>query len=142
MPVTGRKPKPDEQKRNRHKPTYDWLEVPDVPFAGGPKLPARRTDGRAWPTRTKRWWAAISSMPHCVTWTETDWEYAIDTAYVHAEFASGDMRVAAELRNREKLLGNTFDSRRDLRIRYVTRTEEREEAAGVSSLDEYRAALA
>ena len=142
MPVTGRKPKPDEQKRNRHKPTYDWVEVLDEPFSGGPKLPAKRTDGRAWPARTKRWWAAISAMPHCVTWTETDWEYAIDTAYVHAEFATGDMRQAAELRNREKLLGNTFDSRRDLRIRYVTLTEEREEAAGVSSLDDYRAALA
>lgn len=142
MGVPGTKPKPDGQKRHRVKPTYEWLEVPDEPFTGGPKLPAKRTDGRAWPARTKRWWSAISSMPHCVAWTETDWEYAIDTAYVHAEFATGDMRQAAELRNREKLLGNTLDSRRDLRIRYVTLTEEREEAAGVASLADYRAALA
>ena len=142
MPVAGRKPKPDDQKRNRHKPTYDWVEVPDLPFSGGPKLPVKRTEGRAWPVRTKRWWAVISAMPHCAIWTDADWEYALDTAYVHAEFASGDMRQAAELRNREKLLGNTFDSRRDLRIRYVTLTEEREEAAGVASLADYRAALA
>jgi hypothetical protein len=80
-------------------------------------------------------------MPHCVVWTQSDWEYAIDTAYVHATFASGDMRAATELRNREKLLGNTFDSRRDLRIRYVNPAEEHEEPAGVASLDEYRAAL-
>ncbi len=142
MTVRGTKPKPDGQKRNRVKPTFEWTEVPDVPFEGAPKLPARWTEGRAWPARTKRWWAAISSMPHCVLWAEPDWEYAIDTAFVHAQFASGDMRVAAELRNREKLLGNTFDSRRDLRIRYVSPTDEHEEPAGVASLDEYRAALA
>ena len=70
-----------------------------------------------------------------------DWQYALDTAQVHAQFASGNMRMATELRNREKLLGNTFDSRRGLRIRYVSPAEEHEEAAGVASLDEYRAAL-
>lgn len=141
MPVVGRKPKPEGQKRNRVKPTYEWTEVADVPFGDGPKLPARWLDGRAWPARTKRWWAVISTMPHCVVWTPTDWEYALDTAFVHAQFASGDMRMATELRNREKLLGNTFDSRRDLRIRYVTPADDREETASVASLDEYRAAL-
>jgi hypothetical protein len=79
-------------------------------------------------------------MPHCVLWSETDWEYAVDTAQVHAQFSTGDMRVAAELRNREKLLGNTFDARRDLRIRYVDPNRP-EEPAGVTSLDDYRAAL-
>ena len=140
MPVTGRKPKPEGQKRNRVKPTYEWTEVPDVPFIGGPKLPAKRAEGKAWPARTKRWWDAISTMPHCVLWTPTDWEYAIDTALVAAEFHAGDMRLAAELGRREKLLGNTFDSRRDLRIRYV-QSEESEEHAGVTSLEDYRAAL-
>ena len=36
-------------------------------------------------------------------------------------------RLASELRNREKVLGTTIDSRRDLRIRY---TEPRVVAAG------------
>lgn len=141
MPVPGTKPKPDGQKRNRVKPTFEWTEVPDIPFSGGPALPSRCAEGKAWPVRTKRWWAAISTMPHCVLWTPTDWEYAIDTALVAAEFHAGDMRLAGELRNREKLLGNTFDSRRDLRIRYV-QPEQFEEHAGVTSIDDYRAALA
>lgn len=79
-------------------------------------------------------------MPHCVLWSETDWAYALDTAQVHAKFSTGDMRVAAELRNREKLLGNTFDSRRDLRIRYVDANHQ-DEPAGVTNIGDYRAAL-
>lgn len=142
MAVAGRKPKPDGLKRNNHKPTYDWTEVPDVPFEGGRKLPARWLEGRSWPTRTKQWWSALSSMPHCVLWSDADWQYAIDTAYVHAAFAKGDMRVAAELRNREKLLGNTLDSRRDIRIRYVDPNAPAvEDDASVTAIADYRAML-
>jgi len=142
MTVRGTKPKPDGQKRNRHKPTFEWVEVPDVPFRDGPKLPARQPGGKAWPAWTKRWWAAISSMPHCLLWDESDWAYAFDTAIVAARFhADGDIRSAAELRNREKLLGNTFDSRRDLRIRYVADHAEPDEAAGVTRIDDYRSAV-
>lgn len=79
-------------------------------------------------------------MPHCVLWNEADWEYALDVAHVHARFDEGDMRVAAEVRNREKLLGNTFDSRRDLRIRYVS-VSTPGEAADVTRIDDYRAAV-
>jgi hypothetical protein len=140
LAVPGTKPKPDGQKRNRVKPTFEWTEVPNRPFRGAPRLPARQANGMAWPARTKKWWSAISRMPHCVLWAETDWEYAVDTAQVHAQFSAGDMRMAAELRNREKLLGNTFDARRDLRIRYVDPNRP-EEPAGVTSLDDYRAAL-
>lgn len=141
MPVAGRKPKPEGQKRNRHQPTYDWVEVPDQPFEGGPKLPARTPEGVAWPARTKKWWTAISTMPHCVMWGAADWEFALDAAQMHARFAAGDMRVATELRNREQRLGNTLDARRDLRIRYVPATAELEEAADVTRIDDYRAAL-
>jgi hypothetical protein len=142
VPVTGRKPKPEDQRRNHHKPTYEWVEVPDVPFKGAPKLAPRQPNGEAWPTRTKQWWAAVSSMPHCVLWTETDWQYAFDTALVAAKFHNGEMRMAAELRNREKLLGNTFDSRRDLRIRYVDPAPAESVPTGkVSSLEDRRRRL-
>ncbi len=105
-------------------------------------MPARWLEGRAWPARTKAWWAALSSMPHCVLWTKADWQYAIDTAYVHATFAAGDMRAATELRNREKLLGNTFDSRRDIRVRYVDPAAGAvEDDASVTAIADYRAML-
>ena len=58
-------------------------------------------------------------MPHCVLWTATDWGFALDTARLHAAFSRGDMARAQELRVRERTMGTTMDSRRDLRIRYV-----------------------
>lgn len=38
MPMVGRKPKPDGQKRNRVPPTHEWIEVVDKPYRG--KVPA------------------------------------------------------------------------------------------------------
>ena len=46
-----------------------------------------------------------------------------------ARIPGGPIGLATELRNREKALGTTIDSRRDLRIRY---TETRVVAAGRS----------
>ena len=43
---------------------------------------------------------------------------------------------ASELRNREKVLGATIDSRRDLRIRYTEPASS--PPAGVTNLDQYR----
>jgi hypothetical protein len=143
MPVTGRKPKPEGQKRNRVKPVYDWVEVKDVPFSEPHKLaPCPRWLGR-WPEATKRWWKLISTMPHCVLWSESDWSFAQDTALVAARFHEGDMRAAAELRNREKVLGTTVDYRRDLRIRYVSEVEDDEASpATVTQMDRYRQQMA
>lgn len=138
MPVAGRKPKPDGQKRNRMAPTHEWVEVLDVPFEGGPELP----EDQGWPAMTRRWWRAVSSMPHCALWTETDWGFAFDTALVAAKLHGGDVRAATELRNREKVLGTTVDYRRDLRIRYVDSKPTAEEAAaGVTDLASYRDAI-
>jgi hypothetical protein len=117
MPVAGRKPRESGQIRHRKTPAHDWVEVEDVPYAGDvPDLPDR-TDG--WPAVTVQWWAAVSRMPHCVLWTDADWRFAIDTALVAAMFHEGSFRAATELRNREKVMGTTYDSRRDLRIRYI-----------------------
>jgi hypothetical protein len=120
--MRGAKRKPEGQAVTRHKPAVEWTSVPDVPFSG-PKLPTRRSDGRPWPTWTKRWWKAISSMPHAALFSEADWEYAFATAAIAAIFHEAGPReivsAAAELRQREKVLGTTVDARRDLRIRYV-----------------------
>lgn len=137
MPVAGRKPKPEGQAINRNKPTTEWVEVPDLPFAGGPKLPRTQPDGRSWPAWTKRWWATVSTMPHCSLWTDADWEFAMDTAALKAKFhTDGGAGLATEIRNREKVLGTTVDYRRDLRIRYVD--PKPVELAPVSSIDDYR----
>lgn len=138
MPVAGRKPKPDGQAVNRNKPTHDWVEVVEVPFAEPRKLPKTQPDGRPWPAWTRRWWGVVSTMPHCSLWTESDWEFAYDTAALKATFhAEGGTGLATEIRNREKVLGTTADYRRDLRIRYVPKPTE-EPPAEVTKLDDYR----
>lgn len=126
MAITGRKPK--DEKVTRHPLTHDWVDVPDVPFRGCecpepggpgcggahiPKCPSRRI-------ATKQWWTGVTAMPHCVLWSPMDWQYALDTARIHAAFAGGDFARAAELRIRERIMGTTVEARRDLRIRYVS----------------------
>lgn len=142
MPVSGRKPKPEGQKRNRVKPVHDWTEVVDVPFTGAPRLPKARPDGRSWPKWTRDWWAAVSTMPHCRIWSAGDWRFAIETAAVVAEMHEGNPRLAGEVRNREKVLGTTVDFRRDLRIRYVPELAEEPGPTGnVTEIDGYRDAV-
>src|SRR5690606_38529589 len=113
MPASGAKPKPDGQKVNRVQPVHEWVEVPSVPYEGEGPSPGRL------PNATKRWWEVVSSMPHCVLWDAGDWQFAMDTAPTHAAFSRGGMARAQELRVRERAMGTTMDSRRDLRIRYV-----------------------
>lgn len=139
MPVAGRKPKPEGQARNRNAPTHDWTEVPDVAFVGAPKLPTKMPNGMPWSSATRAWWKTISAMPHCSLWTESDWQFALDTAFIAGIFhLQGDKGYATELRNREKVLGTTADYRRDLRIRYVAPKVESEAPAEVTKLDDYR----
>lgn len=135
MPVPGRKPKPEGQAVNRNKPTHDWTELANLPYAGDvPDLPRRKG---GWPARTKRKWAAWSSMPHCALWSASEWDFAIDTLELAAQFHEGESRVATELRNRERVLGTTADFLRDLRIRYVEPVEV-ERPAEVTNLADYR----
>ena len=145
MPVPGRKEKPAEERRNRMPPTHEWTEVERIPYDGpAPRLPQRwgvdPEEGirvrLQWPARTRRWWDVVSAMPHCILWTDADWEFALEVAEVHARFIEG--ANGSELRIREKILGLTMDARRDLRIRYVDPKPETTRAAGVTNLDDYR----
>lgn len=140
-PSPGRKPKPEGQARHRGKPTVEWTEIPDVPFAGKiPALPKRR-DSKTWPERAKKKWAVWSRMPHCSIWTAADWEFALDTIEIVAQFYEGDSKLSTELRNREKLLGTTVDFRRDLRIRYIDPTVKEPATEDVTNIDDYRERL-
>ncbi len=138
MATRGAKPKEDRAQVRHRVPQAEgteWREVVDVPFGGGPPLPARPTGwssedpstkerdlaDRVWPEWTERWWNAIRTMPHCALWTPTDWEAAFSVAEAHARFVEGwkGCATGAELRIKEKAIGTTHDARRDLRIRYV-----------------------
>jgi hypothetical protein len=157
MGLAGRKPKEDRTLVRNRNTVADWTEYPNVPFEDGPPLSSRpqtastddpnaaTRDIMFWPAATKRWWKAISRMPHAVAWSETDWEFATATAEIHARFVEGWKGASgAELRMREKLMGVYADARRDLRIRYVdppTAAERRKaqaDAEGVAHISDYR----
>lgn len=150
MGAVGRKPKEDRSQVVHKNPTYQFTEYPNVPNPNPPELRPRATGGVSvmavgaandsdYPEATKGWWRAISRMPHTVDWTETDWEYAMDTAEVHARtMEAWRGYTGAELRQREKLLGNTMDARRDLRIKYVDPPTDQPLPADVPRLDDYR----
>lgn len=129
MPLPGTKPS-DRPVRRANKPTHEWAEIDAVPFEDAPALPGR------WSARVLRWWTSVSRMPHCVLWAESDWQFAMDTAHVAKAFYAGNMKAATELRRREKVMGTTVDSRRDLRIRYVE--PKGELPADIPSLADYR----
>ncbi len=137
MPAVGTKPKPEGQAVHRNKPVIDWIEVPDVPFTGGPRLPYKRANGQTWHPFTRRWWGVVSKMPHCVLWGEEDWELALETAEIKDAFNNGGLSYAAEIRLREKLMGTTLDSKRDLRIKLVPVSPA--VALAVARIDDYRA---
>lgn len=114
MAVRGRPLK--DNAVTRHVPQHSYLNVPNVPYT--PTEEEARCPSRA--AATRRWWAVVSTMPHCRLWGAGEWEFARATAYVHATFiASGGKVGAKELRDREKAMGTTEDARRALRIRYV-----------------------
>ena len=105
--------------------TADWTDVPDTPFPGPspdlPRLPGRRR----WHDMVVQWWEQVRSMPHCVLWQPTDWQFAVETAFMKQQFwvdySAGEMKgtTATEIRRREDQLGTTGEARRKLRIRYV-----------------------
>ena len=133
MPSVGRKPKSELERRNRHQPVNDWLEVLNLPYDGPVPDPGRL------PARTRRWWAVVSVMPHCVLWEPSDWLFALETAQVHAAWVrTGQATLGSEMRRREGMLGLTWEQRRDLRIRYVDGVEEEEAPTPVSIADRRR----
>ena len=149
MPVTGPKPS-GRQLASRMPHKTDWTEVVNVPYDGDrPELPASRQvmnpkgELQEWPLekRTLDWWQAVSTMPHCVLWSKSDWMFAVDTAMVHADAAHGKTTAMAELRMREKIMGTTVDARRDLRIRYIDPEPNAPEIAVVANFSERRQKL-
>lgn len=126
MPVRGTKPK--EHHRHRNVSVHEWTEIEDVPFVGpvpvslpADRLISDRNGASVVPllAATSQWWAAVARMPHCSLWAESDWQFALASALVADLAFRGVTSAATELRQREKVLGTTVDSRRDLRIRYV-----------------------
>lgn len=127
MPRVGRAPKEDATRRRTNSPD-EWLDVPNVPYRGKkPRLPATRATKGAmgamvdvpYLAETREWWRVISSMPHAALWDAADWQFALATAVIADQAFSGSVSAASHLLMRGKILGDTSDARRALRIRYT-----------------------
>jgi hypothetical protein len=133
------KAKPTGAARFRGPRVHDWVEVVDVPFDGGPRLPPRRRGGQPWRDGIEQKWNSWRSIPHAVLWAGADWQYALDTAELAAPAFQKDTKVGAmaELRLREKTMGTTWAARQDMRIRYVAPVDECS-PTHVTRLEDYR----
>lgn len=156
MGLPGTKPVADRtqvRRTNKAEPGAEWREVVDVPH-DGPELPTRaRSAAYAedkpgsglcvdWPDETLAWWEDVRTMPHAALWTPAEWRTAYAAAETHARFVEGwkGCATGAELRQREKQLGMTYDARRDLRIKYVAvpKDDAGQLPDNVAKLDDFR----
>jgi len=122
MPVRGRPAKDPDQRVNRMPLQHEFQRVLNVPYV--PTKEQARCPVAGAKTATRRWWAMVSTMPHCINWTEGEWEFARATAFIHDRFMNDRPTLGKELRDRERVMGTTEDARRALKIRYVSAVED------------------
>lgn len=126
MAGRGPAPKNPSQRARRNKDVINLREY-QVPRTEQPSLPTiyvtvEKEDGTFgrqkfnWPTRTRRWWKMWAESPLSPDFSDADWEFLLDTAYIHARFWNGDIKLAPELRLRVAKFGATPEDRARLRI--------------------------
>lgn len=112
MAGRGPAPKDPAKRRRRNTPTVPTTVVTPDDVLRGPELP----DGQEWPERTRAWWHTWRCSAQAQTMTDTDWDFLLDTALLHAAMWLGNGAVAAELRLRVAKFGATPEDRARLRI--------------------------
>lgn len=119
-PAPGANPnsKPDHARARRNKPAGPELRVIHTEAAPQPPLPAGD-----WHPQTIEWWAMWRDSPLAPEFTANDWSELLDTAVIHSGFWAGDMKLAAELRQRVAKFGATPEDRARLRIQFAQADE-------------------
>lgn len=113
--MAGRGPAPKPVRSRPNDTARREAEMVKVAADGtmrGPDLP----DGITWTARTSAWWLTWRMSPMAVTFTDTDWDFLLDTAMLHNELWSGNTGVAAELRLRVAKFGSTPEDRMRLKL--------------------------
>lgn len=96
-----------------------------IPFIPGaqPDLPQMTKDDPdlgsvvvPWHPQTIEWWAMWGRAAQSDSFTESDWSYMLETAFLHHQFWSGDTKQAPELRLRQAKFGATPEDRARLRM--------------------------
>lgn len=102
----------DPANRRRTNKTPEHRSVAPAADLRGPELPF----GIDWPDQTRVWWDHWRRSAQSATFVDTDWDFLLDTAMLHARYWSGEASVAAELRLRVSKMGATHGDRLALRI--------------------------
>lgn len=85
-----------------------------------------------WHPQTVEWWAIWRDAAQADVFTATDWSVLLDTAFIHHQFWSGDIKAAAELRLRVAKFGATPEDRARLRMVFAD-ADEKDMKRGTSS---------
>ena len=105
---TGRPPKPEGQKVNRHKPTHAPVELPAV----GPDRPAPSPSSEL-NADEERLWAAMWKQPEAAMWRDADVPALTRLVTLQADRrAWHDNRLLAEMRQLEDRFGMNPTARR------------------------------
>lgn len=95
------------------------LSSPDEPV--GPEMPDVRPDtGDDWLESTRLWYEGLRRSPLAQRMgVEPDWDFVLDTALLKDDFKrsrKGRAMLAAEIRQREAMIGVTPKARNDLKF--------------------------
>lgn len=131
--ITGPLRKDPDKKARRNKDTIA-LTVVEVEPSPQPDLPT----GVDWHPQTIRWWDMWADSPLAENFTDAEWLYLTETAFVHTRFWNGDFKVAGELRLRSAKFGMTPEDRARLRIQVVTADDAEAKAEAASSIPSSR----
>lgn len=119
--MAGRGPAPKDPRR-RARTNADPVATTTIRFEQGrqPDLP----NDIEWPERTQEWWAMWGRSPLAEHFMESDWDFLLDTALLHAfVWGMSDLTKLPELRVRVAKFGATPEDRARLRIQFADADE-------------------
>lgn len=120
--MPGRGPAPKAVRSRPNDTARRQAEMTKVAQDGairGPDLPEYD-----WHPRTLAWWETWRRSPLAQEFGQTDWDFLIDTAFLHSAMWNGDVRLAGELRLRSAKFGATPEDRLRLKVQVDQEAEQ------------------
>jgi hypothetical protein len=124
--MAGRGPAPSKDRSQRVRPGKGVPETTTVASDEQLRGPALPDDAipEPWHPRTQAWWDTWRRSPQAQTFTETDWDFLLDTALMHhTMWLKGRWEFASELRLRAAKFGATPEDRARLRMQIAPSPE-------------------
>ena len=137
--MAGHGPPPKtEATRRRRNPSPEVRSVAADGRRRGPALP-KAWDifeyGEEWHPQTVKWWDTWRKSAQAQEFTDTDWDFLLDTALMHhTMWSKGRWEFASELRLRVAKYGATPEDRLRLRLEVAPKGSKPESAKTVSSV--------